>query len=248
MSLGRKLHAQVVADSPDYDLARVEADADGEPQAVLGANLACVRAGGVTKMEGRVAGPLRVILMGDGRAEERHAAVPGELIDVALEAFDGVAEDAEEALHDLRPRLRVELFRELHRALHVGEENGDLLALALDRGFRLADLLAEERRMGWRWSRRPSADRQRRATAAAESLADLDWSAAGGTPCGQSGAALRAEAAVGPVVVVTGRTAHRVSGKLVVADRGATPRSHRRDVADLCHRLRNVFRRAATKR
>jgi hypothetical protein len=211
VSLGRKLHAQVVADSPDYDLARVEADADGEQHAVLGANLACVRAGGVTKMEGRVAGPLRVILMGDGRAEERHAAVSGKLIDVALEALDGVAENAEEALHDLRPRLGVELFRELHRALHIGEEDGDLLALALDRGFRLADLLGEERPMGWRWSRCPPADRQRRATAAAESLVDLDRSAAGGTPRGQSGAALRVEAAVGPIVVVTGRTAHGVN-------------------------------------
>src|SRR4029077_3292618 len=88
VSLGRELHVQVVADSPDYDLARVEADADGEQHAVLGVNLACVRAGGVTKMESRVAGPLRVILMGDGRAEERHAAVPGKLIDVALEALD----------------------------------------------------------------------------------------------------------------------------------------------------------------
>jgi hypothetical protein len=69
--------------------------------------------------------------------------------------------------------------------------------------------------MGWRWSRRPPADRQRRAAAAAEFLADLNRGAAGGTPHGQFGAALRAEATVGPVVVVTGRTAHWVSGQLV---------------------------------
>src|SRR6266446_8795235 len=94
VSLGRELHPQVVADLPDYDLARVEPDADGERHAVLGADVACVRAGGVTKMEGRVAGALRLILMGDRRAEERHAAVPGELIDEALEAPDAVGEDA----------------------------------------------------------------------------------------------------------------------------------------------------------
>jgi hypothetical protein len=197
VSVGRELHVQVVADSPDYDLARVEPDADRERHAVLGADLARVRAGGVTQTERRVAGALRVILVGDRRAEERHAAVPGELVDEPLEALDAVAEDAEEALHDLRPRLGVELLRQLHRALHVGEEDGDLLALALDRGFRLADLLGEERRMGWRWSRRPPADRQRRAAAAAEFLADLDRGAAGGTPHGQFGAALRAEATVG---------------------------------------------------
>jgi TRAP-type mannitol/chloroaromatic compound transport system substrate-binding protein len=51
--------------------------------------------------------------------------------------LEAVAEDAEEALHDLRPRLGVELLRQLHRALHVGEEDGDLLALALDRGQRI---------------------------------------------------------------------------------------------------------------
>src|SRR5262245_25853396 len=38
-----------------------------------------------------------------------------------------------------------------------------------------------------------------------------DRSAAGGTPHGQFGAALRAEATVGPVVVMTGQTAHWVN-------------------------------------
>src|SRR6266404_1091695 len=105
--------------------------------------------------------------------------------------------------------------RELHRARHVDEEDGDLLALALDRGCRLADLLRADWRVGWQWRGRLPADRQRRATAAAESLVDLDRSAAGGTPRGQSGAALRAEVTVGPVVVVTGRTAHGVSEQQV---------------------------------
>lgn len=66
VSLGRELHAQVVANSPDYDLARVEPDADRERHAVLGADLARVRAGGVTQMERRVAGALRVILWAIG--------------------------------------------------------------------------------------------------------------------------------------------------------------------------------------
>ena len=48
------------------------------------------------------------------------------------------AEDAEEALHDLRPLLGVELLGQLHRALHVGEEHGHLLALAFEGGLRLA--------------------------------------------------------------------------------------------------------------
>jgi hypothetical protein len=58
-----------------------------------------------------------------------------------------------------------------------------------------------------------------------------------------------AEATVGPVVVATGRTAHWVSGQLVVADRddlelfGAARRSHRDDVVDLCLQERRRDRR-----
>ena len=43
----------------------------------------------------------------------------------------------------LRPRLRVELLGQLHRALHVGEEHGDLLALAFEGGLRIEDLVGE---------------------------------------------------------------------------------------------------------
>jgi hypothetical protein len=42
-----------------------------------------------------------------------------------------------------RALLRVAVSQQLHRALHVGEENGDLLALALERGLRREDPLGE---------------------------------------------------------------------------------------------------------
>ena len=86
MPLGRELHAEVIVDSPDDDLARVEPDADLDRHAVLGADLARERAGGLTQMERRVAGAPCVIPVGDRRAEERHAAVPGELVNEALKA------------------------------------------------------------------------------------------------------------------------------------------------------------------
>ena len=84
-----------------------------------------------------------MILVRDRRAEERHDAVAGELVDEALEALDALGEDREEALHDAAPLLRVELLGELHRALHVGEEHRHLLALAFEGGLRLQDLLGE---------------------------------------------------------------------------------------------------------
>ena len=47
----------------------------------------------------------------------------------------------EEAVHDLVPLFGVELLGEIHRALHVGEEHGDLLALAFEGATRRQDLL-----------------------------------------------------------------------------------------------------------
>ena len=97
----------------------------------------------VAQMQRRVAGPLGVVLVGDGRAEERHDAVAGVLVDRALEAVDAVGQDLEEAVEDPVPLLGVDLLGQLHRALHVGEEHGDLLALALEGGLALEDLVGE---------------------------------------------------------------------------------------------------------
>src|SRR5208282_976813 len=97
----------------------------------------------IAQMERRVTRALPVILVRDRCAEERHDAVAGELVDEPLEALDPLREDLEEAVHDLRPRFRVELLRQLHRALHIGEQYGDLLALAFEGGFGLQNLVGE---------------------------------------------------------------------------------------------------------
>ena len=100
------VHAQVVADLADDDLAGVETHAHREAEPVSALHLAGVVGERVAQLERRVAGALRVILVGDRRAEERHDAVAGELVDEALEALDALGEDPEEALHDLRPLPR----------------------------------------------------------------------------------------------------------------------------------------------
>jgi hypothetical protein len=97
------------------------------------AQLVGVRAQGIAQVQGSVASALCVILVRDRRAEERHDAVAGVLVDGAFEAVHAVGEDLEEALEDAMPRLGIELLGELRRALHVGEEHGDLLALAFER-------------------------------------------------------------------------------------------------------------------
>ena len=55
---------------------------------------------------------------------------PVNLSTVPSKRSHAVGEDLEEALHDLCATPRVELLGQVHRALHVGEEHGDLLALA----------------------------------------------------------------------------------------------------------------------
>ena len=97
----------------------------------------------------------------------------------------------EEAVHDPVPLLGVDLLGELHRALHVGEEDGHLLALAFEGAARGEDLLGEVLgRVGARVrsGRGRSAARDRLATRVAEfrrqrqlraarrAIAARDWS------------------------------------------------------------------------
>ncbi len=84
-----------------------------------------------------------MVLVRDGRAEQRHDAVAGVLVDGALEAVDAVGEDLEEALEDSVPGLGARLLGQLQGALDVGEQDGDLFALAFERGPRLQDALGE---------------------------------------------------------------------------------------------------------
>jgi hypothetical protein len=94
-------------------------------------------------MQGGVAGALRVILVSDRCTEEGHDPIASVLIDRPLEAVNAVGEDLEEVLHDPVPFLGIELLREVHRPLHVGEENRDLLALTLESAPRRENLLGE---------------------------------------------------------------------------------------------------------
>ena len=105
----------------------------------------------VLKTKRRIAGALRVVLVCDRRAEQRHDAVAGELVDGALEAVDALAQDREEALQDPSPFLGVASLGQLHRTHHVREEDGDLLALALERFAPRADLLREVVRSQRAW-------------------------------------------------------------------------------------------------
>ena len=84
-----------------------------------------------------------MVLVSDGRAEERHDAVARVLIHAPLEAVHAVGQDLEEAVENHVPLLWIDLARQLDRALHVCEEHRHLFALALECGLGLEDLVGE---------------------------------------------------------------------------------------------------------
>jgi hypothetical protein len=99
---------------------------------MLEANLVRVAPELLLKMQRRVTRPLRVVLVRDRGAEQRHDPVARVLIDSPLEAMLSFGEDREKAIHDPVPVFGVDRLREIHRTLHVREEDGHLLALAFE--------------------------------------------------------------------------------------------------------------------
>ena len=71
-----------------------------------------------------------MILVGERRAKQRHDAVAHHLVHRALVAVHGLHHALEHGVEELARLLGVAVGEQLHRALEVGEEHGDLLALA----------------------------------------------------------------------------------------------------------------------
>ncbi len=93
--------------------------------------------------ERRVAGPHRVILVGQRCAEERHDPVAHHLVHRALITVDGLHHPLQDGIENLARLLGIAVSQQLHRALEVGEEDRDLLALAFEGGLGGEDLLGE---------------------------------------------------------------------------------------------------------
>jgi len=140
---GGVVHAEIAADRAHHDVAGVEADADLDFHALGAAKLIRVAPDGVLHPERGIARAHGVIFMGERGAEERHDAVAHHLIHGALVAVDGVHHPLEHGVENLARLLGITVGEQLHGALEVGEEDGDLLALALEGGLRSQDLLGE---------------------------------------------------------------------------------------------------------
>ena len=86
-----------------------------------------------------------VVLVGERRAEEGHDPVAHHLVDRALVAVDvdGLHHPLEHRVEDLSRLRGISVGEQLHAALQVGEEDGDLLALTLERALGGEDFLGE---------------------------------------------------------------------------------------------------------
>jgi hypothetical protein len=144
VALGRVVHPQVVADPPDHDRAGVEPDAHAQADdAVARLEVAPVVSERALNPEGGVHRPARTVLVGDGRAEQRHDAVAPILVDRPLEAMDLGGDPLEAALHDAVDVLGVELLSDRSEASAIREQHGDYAPLTLEGAATGEDLLSE---------------------------------------------------------------------------------------------------------
>ncbi len=122
-----------------------------------------------------------MVLVGKRRAEQRHDPVAHHLIHGSFVVMDRLHHPLEHGVEEFARILRVAVGDQFHRALQIGEQHGDLLALALERGARVEDALGEmPRRVTSRRGGTAAFARQRRAAGAAEFLARADRGATGG--------------------------------------------------------------------
>jgi hypothetical protein len=88
-----------------------------------------------------------MILMGERRPEQGHDPIAQHLIHRPLVPVHGGHHPLQHRVEELACFFGIAVGQQLHGALEVGEEYGDLLALAFEGGFRCQDFLDE---VGWR--------------------------------------------------------------------------------------------------
>jgi hypothetical protein len=139
----RVVHPQIAADGAHDHLARVQADADLDHDTVTPPYLLGIATNRRLHLEGGVACPHGMILVGHRRPEEGHDPIAHHLVHRPLVMVDGLHHALEHRVQELPRLLGVPVSQELHRALEVREEDRHLLAFAFEGALRGEDLLRE---------------------------------------------------------------------------------------------------------
>ena len=140
---GRVVHAEIGADRTDHDLSGVQPHANPDRDPVSAKRLFGVALHRLLHAQSRVAGPNGVVLVGDGRPEQRHDPVAHHLVHGPLVAMNGLHHALEDRVEELARLLGIAIGQQLHRPLEICEEHGDLLALAFQGGLGGEDLLGQ---------------------------------------------------------------------------------------------------------
>ena len=209
---GRVIHAEIRPDGPDHDLSGVQPHPYPDRDPVSAERLFGVALHRLLHAQGRVAGPHGVVLVGDGRPEQRHDPVAHHLVHGALVAVDGLHHALEDRVEELARLLGIAVGQELHRPLEVREEDGDLLALAFQGGLGGEDLLGQVlggvRLRGGRMNRGRGASGYGLAALEAEARAPGKLCATGAARKREAGSTAEAEPGVGRVVLLAPGTRH----------------------------------------
>jgi hypothetical protein len=128
---GGVVHPQVAADRPHDHFAGVQADAYLERNPFSAAHLVGVLFDGFLHAKRGVARADGMVLVGEGRAEQCHDPITHHLVDCALIAMHGLHHPFEHGIEDAAGLFGIAVREQLHAAFEVGEQHGDLLALAL---------------------------------------------------------------------------------------------------------------------
>jgi hypothetical protein len=139
----RVIHPEVAADAADEDKTRIEPLTRLEGDAALPLDVLLIARQSLADSDGCVDRPLCVVLVGDWGAEERHDAIAQELVHRALVAVDLGQHQIEGPRHQLMDVFGIQPLGQRREAGDVGEEDGQELALALERTPGGQDLLGE---------------------------------------------------------------------------------------------------------
>ena len=134
---------QIVTNGAHHHLAGVETHPHLHADAMATARLLGIRPHGVLHGQGGIAGPHRMVLMGNRRPKQGHDAVAHDLVDGAFIAVHGGHHALEHGVEKLAGLFGVAVGQQLHRALQVGKQHRDLFALAFEGGLGGEDFLGQ---------------------------------------------------------------------------------------------------------
>ena len=118
-------------DRPHHHFARVHSNAGFNRNLALRAQTVGIAMQFLLHRQRRMKCALRMVFMGDGRAEQGEDAVTGRLRNVAAVAMYRLHHKLQHRIDDRARLFGIEIAHQLGRALDVGEQRRDGLALAL---------------------------------------------------------------------------------------------------------------------